>query len=91
MRALLCVFMLACAAAALHPLPLRETRSIMDENHRKYNHVKDELKQLVATHEHDWAFEHQFAKLIKEKDRLKKEQFKLMRHLTGGRSHDGFL
>jgi hypothetical protein len=63
----------------------------MDENHRKYNHVKDELKQLVATHEHDWAFEHQFAKLIKEKDRLKKEQFKLMRHLTGGRSHDGCL
>ena len=62
----------------------------MNENHRKYNHVKDELKQLAATHEHNWAFEQRFMDLIKEKDRLKKEQFKLMRHLTGGHSHDGW-
>ena len=86
MRALLFVFILTCAVAAFNTPPkLRrtcETWSIMDDHRRQYNTVKDELKRLTETYEHQWGFEQRFMDLIKDKERLKKEQFKLLRDLT---------
>ena len=94
MRAVL-LLLLAIPAVAFWndyspPKPLRthETWSTIDDNRRQCKVINNEIQRIILLQratddpiEH-WKLERRFIDLIKDEDRLKQDQFNLMRMVT---------